>query len=226
MRNLLLVLFVFIFGITFSQTGINQELKKELDAILKSDQILREFSDLNTTEVRKAEILKETGYSKLELNRDLWQIVKKTDAKNIKRIEEIIAKFGYPGKKIVGEPTNLACWYLIQHSNEISKYNSLIQKAGSDGEIPKTNVAMMQDRLLMREGKEQIYGTQGAGRTIVNAEGKEEFFNFIWPIQSPEKVNELRKKIGFTTTVEENAKNLGLEYKIFTLLDYEKLKFR
>jgi hypothetical protein len=226
MRKLFLVLSIFIFGISFSQTGINLELKKELDAILKSDQIFREFSDSNTTAVRKAEILKETGYSKLELNRDLWQIVDKTDAKNIKRIEEIIAKFGYPGKKLVGEPTNLACWYVIQHSKEISKYFPLIQKAGAEGEISKTSVAMMQDRLLMYDEKEQIYGTQGAGRLIINSEGKEEFFNFIWPIQSPEKVNELRKKIGFTTTVEENAKNLGMEYKVFTILDYKSLKLR
>ena len=34
----------------------------------------------------------------------------------------------------------------------------------------------------------------------------------IWPIENPARVNELRKKIGFTTSVEENAKRLDAEY--------------
>lgn len=36
----------------------------------------------------------------------------------------------------------------------------------------------------------------------------------IWPIEDPENVNERRAKIGFTTTVEEYAADLGAVFDI------------
>ena len=125
---------------------------------------------------------------------------------------------------MVGTPTNIACWYVIQHSKKIKDYFEIIKKSGELGEIPNTNVATMQDRMLMNDGLEQIYGTQGAGRLIINDDGKEEFYNFIWPIKNTENVNELRKKAGFKTSVEENSKRIGIDYKIVTFEDYKKLK--
>lgn len=223
-KAIILNVFFLFFGIGHSQTNINQELKKELDLILKSDQLLREYSDSEITPTRKAEILKETGFSKEELDKNLWKIVNKQDSINLVKVENIVSKFGYPGKTLVGEPTNEAVWYVIQHSKKIPQYFSLIQKAGQENEISYTKVAKMEDRLLMYEGKEQIYGTQGAGRRIINESGKEEFFNFIWPIKDPKKVNELRKNAGFSETVEEYAKSLDIDYKVFTLEDYKKLK--
>jgi hypothetical protein len=221
---------IFFFLISFSFGQVEQkldfELKNELDEILKYDQIFREYSDSETTESRKSEISKLTEFSKKDLELHLWDIIHETDSINLKKVEKIFKKHGYPGKSLVGTPTNIACWYVIQHSDKIKNYFEIIKKAGDLGEIPKINVAMMEDRLLMSEGLEQIYGTQGAGRLIINAAGKEEFYNFIWPIKDVTVVNELRKKIGFKTTVEENAKKLGIDYKIVTLEDYKKLKLK
>ncbi|WP_394760377.1 DUF6624 domain-containing protein [Flavobacterium sp.] len=224
MKYLLQILFLFFFGFCQSQIKINEGLKRELDDILQSDQILREYSNSEITEIRKDEILKITGYSKEELSKNIWKLVNKQDSINLIRVENIISKYGYPGKSLVGEPTNKAVWYVIQHSEKIPKYFSLIQKAWKQKQIPFTLVAMMQDRMLMYKGEEQIYGTQGAGRHILNKDNEEVFFNFIWPIKNTKKVNKLREKAGFENTVEENAKNMGMEYTIFTLEDYKKLK--
>jgi len=208
----------------FSQNSINLELKNELDEIYKSDQILREYSNSSISESRKAEILKSINYTKEELEKNLWAIVNKNDSINLVKVEEIIEKFGYPGKTLVGEPTNKAAWYVIQHSKKIPIYFEIIKQSGEKNEIPMTLVATMEDRMLMYEGKEQIYGTQGAGRLILNEKGEELFFNFIWPIKDIKKVNDLRKKVGFKDSVEENAKALDIEYSIFTMEDYKKLK--
>ena len=222
------LIFFFLITFSFGQVApkLDFELKNELDEILKYDQIFREYADSETDENRKSEILKLTGFSKKHLDENLWNIVNETDSINIKKVEKIIKKFGYPGKSLVGTPTNIACWYVIQHSNKIKKYFPIIKASGILKEIPNTNVAMMEDRMLMAEEKEQIYGTQGAGRLIINASGKEEFFNFIWPIKDVPQVNELRKQAGFKTNVEENAKNIGIEYKVFTLQDYKKLNLK
>ncbi len=219
----LFFLFLISFGFSQNPIKLNFELKNELDEILKYDQIFREYGDSETLEERKKEILSLTGFSKQDLDENLWNIITETDSLNIKKVERIIKKYGYPGKSLVGSPTNITCWYVIQHSNKIKKYFSIIKQASELKEIPKTNVAMMEDRMLMSDGKEQIYGTQGAGRLIINAAGKEEFYNFIWPIKDISQVNDLRKQVGFKTTVEENSKNLGIDYKVVTLEDYKKL---
>ena len=212
------IFLLLIFSFSQAQTKINQNLKMELDLILKSDQILREYIDSETTEKRKLEILKETGHSKEELLQNTWGIINKQDSINLIKVERIIAEYGYPGKTLVGEPTNEAAWNVIQHTGKTAQYFPLIEKAGADNEIDFTKVAMMQDRLLTSQGKEQIYGTQGAGKRIVNKEtGKEEYIRYILPIKNPKMVNELRKKAGFTSTVEENAKRLEIEYKVYTL---------
>jgi hypothetical protein len=85
---------------------------------------------------------------------------------------------------------------------------------------------MMQDRSLMYNGKEQIYGTQGKGIQYINSEtGKKEFMMIIWPVQDPANVNSRRKKAGFKTTIEEYSKQeLGIDYKVFTLNEVKTLE--
>ena len=201
----------------FSQE-INLELQEELNSILHKDQTLRELFDKNISIERKNEILKDFSINKKDFSKEGWLIVRHQDSLNLVAIERIIETHGYPGKSMVGEPTNNTAWYVIQHSNKIEEYFSLIEQAGKSGEIKMTKVAMMQDRMLMDKGEEQIYGTQGSGRHIKNIEtGKEEMFWFIWPIKNPKNVNTLRKIVGFSTTVEENAKNMDIEYMVYSI---------
>jgi hypothetical protein len=139
-------------------------------------------------------------------------------------VEEIIAKYGYPGKSLVGEPTNRSVYYVIQHSDKIEQYFPLIEKAGQDDEIPQRLVAMMHDRLLVGQGKEQIYGTQINGQLVINKEtGAEEGFQFLWPIAYPDKVNDLRKDVGFTNSIEEYVTSMGLEFKLYSLEEIKNL---
>ena len=224
-KQLLVIGFIFLSCIGYSQNGFNKDLKIELDSIMKSDQILREFVDSETSEDRKKEILKEVGRENdPSFRKNIWSAINKQDSINLIKIEKIIAVYGYPGKTLVGEPTNESAWFVIQHTSKIANYLPMIEEAAKKGEIPFTKYAMMQDRYLTQQGKEQIYGTQGQGKQITNKEtGKKEFFNYISPIQNPEKVNELRKKAGFTSTVEENAKRLGIEYKVYTLDEIAKI---
>ena len=224
-KQLLLIGFIFLSCVGYSQNGINKDLKIELDSIMKSDQILREFVDSETSEDRKKEILKEVGRENdPSFRKNIWSAINKQDSINLIKIEKIIAVYGYPGKSLIGEPTNESAWFVIQHTSKIANYLPMIEEAAKKGEIPFTKYAMMQDRYLTQQGKEQIYGTQGQGKQITNKEtGKKEFFNYISPIQNPEKVNELRKKAGFTSTVEENAKRLGIEYKVYTLDEIAKI---
>lgn len=193
-------------------------LKRQLDTILKTDQGIREFLDTEVKEARKDTLARLLNYPRAILDKSPWLIMQKIDSLNVLKVERIIAQYGYPGKTMVGEPENTAVFFVIQHSNKIQRYYPLIEKAGKSGELPFKYTAMMLDRKLGGEGKEQVYGTQVFMQTIKNPKtGKKKPFSYVVPIKDPKNVNKRRREAGFDSTVEENALRLGVVYKIYTL---------
>ncbi len=177
--------------------NLNFELKKQLDSVYALDQKYRElYMQAKTNEERDS----------------LWGLQRKADVSNLAFIEEVIKEHGYPGKSIVGEPTNKAAWYVIQHSDKIPEYIDLMKAAGTKDELPFRLVAMMEDRYLMSKDQEQLYGTQGMTYFI---DGED--VSFMWPIKDHENVNQRRKEAGFEEDIEAYSKGLGIEYKPITL---------
>jgi hypothetical protein len=208
----------------FAQKPINIELKKYLDTILQADQGIREFVDSEVTEKRKDEIARFLNYPKATLDNKAWEVMRKIDSLNLEKVERIVAKYGYPGKTLVGEPENTAVFFVVQHSRKISKYYHLIEQAGKNKELPYRYSAMMLDRKLADEGKEQVYGTQIYMSMITNSKtGKKESFAYVVPIKNARSANKRRKQAGFDSTVEENALRLGVVYKAYTLAQIKKI---
>ncbi len=165
------------------------------------------------------------GVKKEDLNDYLWKLQGEIDSLNTFRIEQIIEEYGYPGISLVGKPTNEAAFYIIQHSKVIDEYLPVIKEAAEKNELRFVLYAMMLDRSLMFQDKEQVYGTQGSGMSVKNKKtGNWENLSFIWPIKDPATVNQRRKAAGFDQTVEESAKSIGIDYKVYTL--DEILRFR
>ncbi|MGF7082672.1 DUF6624 domain-containing protein [Mucilaginibacter sp. UYCu711] len=209
----------------FAQSQINVKLKARLDTILQRDQGVREFFDTETKDQRKDTLAQMLGYPRDSLQKNQWRFINKVDVANIEKVESIIAQYGYPGKTMVGEPENTAVFYVIQHSNKIAKYYLLIEEAGKKGELPFTCVALMLDRKLMNEHKEQIYGTQIMSIMIPDAKtGKKRMFGFVVPIKDAANVNQRRKEAGFDLTVEQNAKRLDTVYKPYTYEQIDEIK--
>lgn len=181
---------------------VNKRLKKELDSLYYVDQLYR---DILGSPQKKDSLAKAHNLAGQDVDQRIYDKMAEIDRSNIKRVRQIIKQYGYPGATLVGLPTNEAAWYVIQHSEDIAHYFPLIEQAGKRKELPFDLVAMMQDRLLMGKGKEQVYGTQ------VRCENSE---CYVWPIANPAQVNQRRKQAGFKSTVEENAKRLGVEYKV------------
>jgi len=65
----------------------------------------------------------------------------------------------------------------------------MIIKAEKDGETLSSNLAILEDRINVREGKEQLYGSQGFAD---KASGK----NYVYPIVDPDHLDERRKSMG------------------------------
>ncbi|HQD45463.1 MAG TPA: hypothetical protein PK041_07170 [Kaistella sp.] len=214
----------FLFLILFSckkveKTSINLELKKELSEIEFRDQALRFITDQTPNDSLDL-IAKRIKVDPTYFKNNYKSVSVTLDGENIKRVEEIIAKYGYPGKALVGTPENRAAWIVIQHSSPqvIQKYLPMLREAVKNGDLDRQSLALTEDRNLMYQGKKQIYGSQ-----FFEANGKPAF----WPIENSEKVNELRKEAGFVQTIEEYSKDLygkDFQYKIYKLEEVKKLQ--
>ena len=193
-----------------AQTKPNLRLKHELDSLYEVDQRYRDMLFSLRLNRNPDSLAAALGVSKEELNSAIMGRMIRSDATNLPRVQAILQQYGYPGKSLVGAPTNEAAWYVIQHTPAlITQYLPMMKTAAETGELPFRLYATMLDRQLMFENKEQVYGTQA--RNDNNSK------LFIWPIQNPAQVNQRRKQAGFTTTVEQNAARLGTSYKVLTL---------
>jgi hypothetical protein len=191
-----------------------------LDSIYALDQKYRALISVKLDSAKTDSLAKVYNVPKAELSNYLWKLQTAADSSSTKRVEAIIKEHGYPGKTLVGEPTNEAVFYVLQHSTKIDQYLELVKNAADKKELPFRLYAMMKDRSLMYNNKEQIWGTQAKGMSVTNPETKKsEWKFFIWPIADPQGVNKRRKEAGFEQTAEANAKRLGLTYKVYTLND-------
>jgi len=221
----------FFFSITMNgqkiqKIKINVELKNELAQIDRDDQMFRELMQPNVSPEQIENVMKEKNLTKEDVTVGLSKIMNKQDEENLVKIEKIIKKYGYPGKTLVGEPENKTAWLVIQHSPKIDQYLPIIKKAADTEELPFRLYAMMLDRQLMQENKEQIYGTQGAS-FFITKNRKKETISLIWPIKDFDNVNKLRKEAGFNETIEEYSKGLfgnDFIFKRYTLEEALKIQ--
>src|SRR5690606_24880056 len=117
-----------------------------------------------------------------------WKTMAETqrsiDSSNLERILKIIDEIGgYPGKTIVGESASKVAFFVLQHSSpKIQKEHlTLILEAAENHELNKSYAAMFHDRVLMYEGKPQIYGTQIRKDLIFDSLSQKSYSNLsLW----------------------------------------------
>lgn len=129
------------------------------------------------------------------------------DSTNLSQVESLITQFGWPGKSFVGAQGNYTVWLVIQHAElpTQEKYLPLLEKSVADSESRPIDLAYLKDRILMRQNKNQVYGTQ----VWMNSKtGLQEF----WPIEDEKNVNARRASLGMSP-IEEYAQLFGIDYK-------------
>jgi hypothetical protein len=165
----------------FAQSAIDTAaIKKELKAIYDRDQKTRK-------------------------NGDSAAFVNYIDSCNQVQVKLLIDKYGWLGKSVIGN-YNQVLFLVFQHADSATqeKYFPMLQQSVAEGESNAIDLAMMHDRLLMRRGEKQIYGSQ----VVTDGNGGWKFF----PIEDEKNVNIRRAKVGMEP-IEEYAKYFGIEYK-------------
>jgi hypothetical protein len=137
---------------------------------------------------------------------DLWDKQVKIDSANMARLEEIVEQFGWPGASMVGDQAATAAFLILQHADYVyqKKYLALVKEEAAKGEISPAHAAMLEDRVLMHEGKNQIYGTQ-LQRDPVTGE------LWLYPVEDEINVDKRRAEVGLMP-IADYLRYFGLEY--------------
>jgi hypothetical protein len=176
----------------------DKKLVKILDKIYFDDQHTR-------SQIRSKE--EKYGRDSKEM-KAFWQTILKKDSINLIKVSNILDTQGWPSKKKIGKRGTSTLFLVIQHSNlkTQQKYLPMITKAMNLNDLPKRQYAMFYDRLLLGQGKRQIYGTQ-------LAMSKESKKPYVLPLGDAKNVDKRRAMMGLNS-MQENLNRWNLTWDI------------
>jgi len=154
------------------------ELRRQILALTAEDQRARN-AWLEATEPKIA--------NALELE------VEAVDQKDTAALKEMIARYGWPGKTLIGDDGVHAAWLLAQHADRdrelqrdiLARMKPMVQR-----DVEPADYAFLYDRVAVADTGKQLYGTQFKN-------SKEPF-----PIEDEAGVDARRKAMGMSTMAE------------------------
>ena len=119
------------------------------------------------------------------------------DSLNQAKVFGILDKVGWPSG--LTEKANQAIFLVIDHSELESqcKYLDLVKAKAEEGVLDGLDYAALHDRVLMKQGKPQIYGTQiNMAATIVGEDVSMQLY--LWPVENLAILDSLRNSVGLS----------------------------
>ncbi|MEU9700266.1 DUF6624 domain-containing protein [Streptomyces sp. NPDC047981] len=134
-----------------------------------------------------------------------WRAI---DEENTAWLRELITARGWPGEALVGRQAAGAAWLIAQHADRQPEFQQecleLLSAAVTAGDADPQHGALLEDRVRIAQGQEQVFGTQltqGADGTLVP-----------YPVANPDEVEALRAAWGFEpleSYIEQVAASVG-----------------
>ncbi len=191
----LIIVMVLTSALVSAQSGFNKQLAAALDSIYDADQAGR---------LKLDSLQKKYGWQSEQVQ-SLLPSMKSQDSLNVVRIKKIIDTYGWQGPDQVGKKGSQTIFLVIQHADSLTQvtYFPVMRAAVKEGKALPRELALLEDRILTTQGKEQIYGSQ----VRMADSGKFEFF----PIKDEPNVNKRRAAVGLEP-LEDYAKYFDIIY--------------
>jgi hypothetical protein len=95
------------------------------------------------------------------------------------------------GPDVVGEEGNGNLFFVIQHAELPMqvKYLPMLRAAVKNGQAKARHLALLEDRVALRQGKRQTYGSQVGWDMRTNR-------HFMLPLEDPDHVDQRRAAVG------------------------------
>ncbi len=164
-----------------AEVNLDKPLVAILDTIYQEDQKYRQQID---------GIDKKYGWNSPEM-KNHWKIINEKDSINLIRITKILDERGWLGADVIGQQGNSTLFLVIQHSDlKIQeKYLPMMREAVAKKKASASSLALLEDRVALRQGKRQIYGSQ-IGRKPNGGD------YFVSPLDDPDNVDKRRLSVG------------------------------
>jgi hypothetical protein len=129
---------------TAKTDSLHQNLIKELQIIYHDDQFGGREEITTTYNARRGD--------KIAAN----------DYKNLEKVKVILDKYGWLGPDEIGVQGNTTLFLVIQHADikTQEKYLPMMKDAAKKGKASAADLAYLTDRIEVRNGRPQVYGTQ------------------------------------------------------------------
>ncbi len=137
----------------------------------------------------------------------LWRLKKSIGLNNLNELEVILSKFKWLKISEFGTLGSETAFLIVQHS-DISyqkKYIDIIEAYCKQNEASWNDYCLMKDRILVAEGKKQIYGTQLYSNDNINFK--------LNDVEMPEYLNKRRFEKGLSP-IDEYLKTWGLKFNV------------
>jgi hypothetical protein len=117
-------------------------------------------------------------------------------------------KDGWLGPNEVGTLGNITIFLVIQHADQKTqeKYLPMMQDAVKNGKAYGSQLALLEDRVALRQGRKQIYGSQ------INRDSQTGKY-FIEPIEDEVNVNKRRVAVGLEP-LEDYVRQWNIDYQL------------
>ncbi|MET4082356.1 hypothetical protein ABIB40_002314 [Pedobacter sp. UYP30] len=160
---------------------LDKPLRAKLLKIYDSDQPIR---------VKYLSAQKEFGYQSREVD-SLGKVMMHQDSTNLVEVTEILDTDGWVGVDKVGGIANMTLFLVIQHAGlkTQQKYLPMLREAVKSGNAKGSALALLEDRINIRQGKRQIYGSQIG---VYEKTGG----NCVSPLEDPDNVDKRRAEVG------------------------------
>lgn len=167
-----------------AEANFDKPLVAILDTIYQEDQKYRQQID---------EIEEKYGWESEEMKAH-WKIINEKDSINLIRVKKILDERGWLGADVIGSQGNTTLFLVIQHADleTQEKYLPMMRDAVEKGNASSGSLALLEDRVALRKGDKQIYGSQ-IGRDQDTGE------YYVLPLMDPDQVDERRAEVGLGT---------------------------
>lgn len=121
----------------------------------------------------------------------LFKNMKTADSLNLIQVETIIDRYGWMGVDKIGTQANTTLFMVIQHAELPTqiKYLPMMREAVKEGNAKGSSLALLEDRVALKQGKKQIYGSQISWNMKTNEK-------FVAPLEDPDNVDKRRAEVG------------------------------
>jgi hypothetical protein len=163
------------------EANLDKPLVAILDTIYREDQSYRQQLDA---------IEKKFGLQSTELQAH-WKLIGSKDSVNLLQVKKILDERGWLGADVVGNQGNAALFLVIQHADIATQqhYLSMMREAVKTGKANPASLALLEDRVALRTGRRQIYGSQ-----IARDQKTGEYY--VMSLDDPEHVDQRRSEAG------------------------------